>query len=318
MKETPMQPALDTRRITIFLIFAFGIAWATGLIIYLTGGLVESPALIETPILRLNLATVLMATTYMFAPALAVVATRLVTREGWGNAWLRPHFRQGWRIWAVAWVSPAILTIVGGAIYFSLFPQHFDAQMSALQSILDAQLSQLGEAGTELPFPLWVVALLQIVQAMVLAPLINSLFTFGEEWGWRGYLQPKLMGLGWRKAMIAMGIIWGVWHWPLLLMGYNYGVDYPGAPWLGPLVFLWFTFLVGTFLGWLAAKGRSVWPAVIAHAGINGIAVLPSLFVQGDPNLLLGPLPVGLIGSLGFFIVALWMFMTEPKHSEEW
>ena len=307
-----MQPStLDTRRITVFLLFAFGIAWAGALVIYLTGGLVDSMLLVDTPVFKLSLATVLMATVYMFAPALAHLFTRLFTKEGWADVWLRPHFRKSWKFWALAWVLPAVLTIVGGAVYFGLFRQHFDAQMSALQSILDAQTAQLGQE-IELPFPLWVLALLQVGQAIVLAPLINSFFTFGEEWGWRGYLQPKLMGLGWRKTMIAMGVIWGVWHWPVIFMGYEYGFEYPGAPWLGPIVFLWFTFVAGTFLGWLTIKGRSVWPAVIGHAAINGIAALPVLFAQGDPNPVLGPLPIGLIGSLGFSVVALWMFLKEP------
>ncbi len=308
-----MQPTLDTRRITLFLIFAFGLAWATALVIYLTGGLMDSPLLVDTPVFKLNVATVLMATTYMFAPALAVVATRLLTREGWGDAWLRPHFRQGWPYWLVAWVAPALLTILGGAIFFGLFPRFFDADMGALQSILDAQSAQLGQE-IVLPFPLWVLALVQVGQAIVIAPLINSLFTFGEEWGWRGYLQPKLMGLGWQRAMIVMGVIWGVWHWPVIFMGYEYGFDYPGAPWLGPLVFIWFTFILGTFLGWLAIKGRSVWPAVIGHAAVNGIAALPALFAQGEPNPILGPLPIGLIGSLGFSVVALWMFLKDPTE----
>lgn len=308
-----MQTVLDARRISVFLLFAFGIAWTTGLVIYLTGGLAESPLLIDLPVFKLPLATVLMATTYMFAPALAVVFTRLVTREGWQDAWLRPRFRRGWRFWAVAWVLPAILTILGGAIYFGLFPHHFNPELGQLQALLDAQMAQLGEEA-QLSIPLWTLVLVQIVQAILIAPLINSFFTFGEEWGWRGYLQPKLMGLGWRRAMIAMGIIWGVWHWPVIFMGYEYGFDYPGAPWLGPVVFLWFTFVAGTFLGWLTVKGRSVWPAVIGHAAINGIAALPVLFVQGEPNPLLGPLPIGLIGSLGFSAVAVWMFLKDPTE----
>ena len=72
-----MQPTLDTRRITVFLLFAFGIAWATGLVIYLTGGLADSLLLVDTAVFQLRLATVLMATVYMFAPALAHVFTRL-------------------------------------------------------------------------------------------------------------------------------------------------------------------------------------------------------------------------------------------------
>ncbi|MCB9136860.1 MAG: CPBP family intramembrane metalloprotease [Caldilineaceae bacterium] len=309
-----MNKSLDARRIAIYLLFAFGIAWATALVIWRTGGLTDSPLLLTAPF-PLSLATALMATTYMFAPALAVVLTRLVTREGWGNAWLRPRLRMGWPYWLAGWIGPGILTILGGALFFAIFPRFFDPQLGALQEILDAQTAQLGqEVALPISLPMLVVA--QTAQAMLIAPLLNSLFTFGEEWGWRGYLQPKLMtGLGWRRTMLLMGVIWGVWHWPLIFMGYEYGFDYPGAPWLGPLVFLWFTFVVGTFLGWLALKGKSVWPAVIGHAAINGIAALPALFVQGEPNPLLGPLPIGLIGSAGFAVVALWLFFRQDQHS---
>ncbi len=82
----------ELARVWIFLAFAFGIAWAPGLVIYLTGGLTKSPRLAG----NLTLALVLMSTTYMWSPALANIFTRLVTREGWGHIWLRPRLRQGW------------------------------------------------------------------------------------------------------------------------------------------------------------------------------------------------------------------------------
>jgi membrane protease YdiL (CAAX protease family) len=135
------------------------------------------------------------------------------------------------------------------------------------------------------------------------------LATFGEEFGWRAYLQPKLMPLGKRKAMLWMGLIWGVWHWPVILMGHNYGLDYPGAPYLGPLAMIWFTLILGILLGWLAFKADSVWPAVIGHGAINGIASLGLLFSQNEPNPLLGPAPVGVIGGIGFALVALLLWL---------
>ena len=55
--------------------------------------------------------------------------------------------------------------------------------------------------------------------------------------------------------MIAMGVIWGLWHAPVILMGYNYGTAYPGAPWAGVLMMCWMTFVTGTWFGWLALKG---------------------------------------------------------------
>jgi membrane protease YdiL (CAAX protease family) len=121
---------------------------------------------------------------------------------------------------------------------------------------------------------------------------------------------------GGRKAMLLIGLIWGVWHWPVILMGHNYGLAYPGAPFLGPLAMVWFTLILGIFLGWATLKGSSVWPAVIGHAAINGIASLGAIFVRGQPNPLLGPLPVGVIGGIGFAIVALLIFISPRGLSQ--
>ena len=53
-----MNQRVDTRRVGIFLGFAFGIAWATALVIFFTGGLTNSPQSMP----GLNLALVLLAT----------------------------------------------------------------------------------------------------------------------------------------------------------------------------------------------------------------------------------------------------------------
>ena len=280
---------LDGERVAAFLAFAFGIAWAVGAYIYATGGLAGSPPLVSgIPISR---ATVLLATGYMWAPAAANVLTRAVTGEGWDDLRLRPHLRSGWPYWVAAWLAPAALTLLGAALYFAVFPAHYDPTLSALRGILDA-------AGAPLPFGPWGLAALQVASAVVLAPAINSLFTFGEEFGWRAYLLPKLLPLGPRHAMVVLGVVWGVWHWPVIAMGYNYGLGYPGAPWLGMAAMVWFTFVVGTFLGWLTLCEGSVWPAVIGHAAVNGVGAIGMLFVRGSPNLLFGPGVTGVVVSL--------------------
>jgi uncharacterized protein len=297
-----MNTTIDMKRVWIFLGFAFGLAWVTGLVIYLTGGLAGSPVIPGTGI---PLAVVLLALPYMWAPAIAHILTRVVTRQGWANSGLRLNFKRGWKFWLIAWFGPGILTLLGAAVFFLIFPNHFDSGLTTIRE-------QLAAVGQPVPGNLWMFVLLQTVGAMLISPLVNSLFTFGEEFGWRGYLQPMLLPLGVRKAMIWMGVIWGVWHWPVILMGHNYGLEYPGAPFLGPLAMVWFTFVVGVFLGWATLRGGSVWPAVIGHAAVNGIAAIALLMITGTPNPLLGPAPTGLIGSIGFSLVALWL-MLSPR-----
>jgi membrane protease YdiL (CAAX protease family) len=197
-------------------------------------------------------------------------------------------------------------------IYFVLFPSYFDRSFSGMSKILAQAAQQTGKA---IPLSPQLFLAVQIIQAIVLAPIINSIATFGEEFGWRAYLLEKFMPLGGRKALLIMGVIWGIWHWPFIYMGYEYGFDYPGYPWLGPVVFLWFTFIIGTFLAWLTLKSRSIWPAVIAHAALNGMAPLALLLVKGQPNPLLGPATVGLIASIPFTILGLILFLRSEEFS---
>ena len=296
-----MNQRIDTRRLIIFLSIAFTIAWAAELVIYLTGGLTESQVLVpNTPI---TLALVLLIVPVMWAPALANILTRLLTHEGWGDTQLRPHFKQEWRYWVAAWFLPGVLSIMGMVIFFLLFPRHYDSHLGTLREMIAAAPSSSGLAELNI----WLLIGLQTLQALLLAPLLNSLATFGEEFGWRGYLQTKLLPLGERRALLLTGLIWGIWHWPIILMGHNYGLTYPGAPWLGLLGMLWFCLNLGVLLGWLTLKSRSVWPAVIGHAAINGSAGLGLLFAQGAPNPILGPSAVGVIGGLGFTAVAGWL-----------
>lgn len=301
-----MNTTLDTRRIWIFLALAFGVAWATALVIYLTGGLIDSPML--WPNLGISLAVALLAGPYMFAPAIANALTRWITKEGWVDNRLEFRFGASRGAWWLAWLLPPLLIFLGLAIYYLIFSGHYDPTLSTLTQALAQQEAATGETIGLSP---WTIVLIQLGQAFLLAPLLNGLSTFGEEFGWRAYLQPKLMPLGFRKAMLAMGLIWGLWHAPIIAMGHNYGLDYPGAPWSGILAMIWFSTIVGTLFGWLTLRGRSVWPAVIGHAMLNGFGATFLLFsVPGsDANPLLGPGPAGVLASLPFALLAAWLLM---------
>ncbi len=296
-----METKVDTRRTFLFLGLAFAIAWLTGLVIQLTGGLANGPRIGPVP-----LSLILLAVPYMCAPATANILTHLVTHEDWKDVGLRPHFRGGWPYWLMGWVLPGLLTIAGAIVFFLIFPQYFDPGLAQLQqSLLKSPVfSRISP---------WTVVAIEALAGILLSPILNSWATFGEEFGWRAYLLPKLLPLGWRKSMLLIGVIWGVWHWPVIFMGYEYGASYPGYPWLGPLLFIWITFCFGVLLAWLTLRAGSIWPAVIGHAAINGIAGLAALVVTGKPNPLLGPLPVGIIGSLGFAVIALAFFFSPGQ-----
>jgi len=280
-----------------FLILAFGIAWLAGLVIFLTGGLVSSPELIANT--GITLALVLLASVYMWGPAIAHILSRWITKEGWNIKWLKPNLKTDWRFWLVGWFAPGLLIILGTVLFFLILPGTFDPELGTLQ----AQLSAVGAAEVMINPSQIIIG--QTLVALLIAPALNLIATFGEEFGWRAYLLPKLLHLGKRKALVISALIWGIWHWPVIAMGHNYGLDYPGFPWLGLAATLWFSLSIGVFFGWLAIKAESVWPAVFAHGALNGMAAIGLLFVKPPYSMLLGPSPAGVFGVLPFTLVSL-------------
>lgn len=85
----------------------------------------------------------------------------------------------------------------------------------------------------------------------------------GEEWGWRGYLEPRLQPLGLLPMVLISGLIWGLWHLPVAFLG-----DREPLIWL-PAYVVDCT-LSGALLCWLRLRTRSIWPAVVGHAAISG------------------------------------------------
>jgi membrane protease YdiL (CAAX protease family) len=135
--------------------------------------------------------------------------------------------------------------------------------------------------------------LLGIVAVNVVVSIVLALVTFGEEFGWRGYLLPRLMPLGQNWAILLSGAIWAVWHLPLnLLYGANGGLQ--GFPF-----FLVWTVGWGAVLGWLRLRSQSVWPAAIMHSQVNVIPRLEGVLLAPsatDPVAVIGQVTVILIG----------------------
>ena len=133
---------------------------------------------------------------------------------------------------------------------------------------------------------------------------IGTLLAFGEEFGWRGYLLPKLLPLGEVKAALIVGLIWGPWHLPVLIVGLNY----PGQPIIAVLaVFL----LSATLLSFLhtrfyVASGYSLIAVALLHGSLNTFSDRLT-----DPEHLSGnPLIVSAGGVIASSLVAIGIFMT--------
>jgi membrane protease YdiL (CAAX protease family) len=290
--------SINRKRIWIFVAIAYGVSIPLYLVAFLGGRLSGS-----YPNLRA------MRIVLMFAPMIAHIATRLITREGWSNTFLRVDLRHGrWRYYLAAWFLPLAATIVGGAAYYLLFPGHFDPTMT------DYRASGVASIGSGME-P-WAFFMTQVGIAIVVPWTEALLLSFGEEFGWRAYLLPKLMALGPRKAVLLVGAIWGAWHWPSIYMGFNYGVGYRGAPVVGPLLFVLVLILESAFYAWVTLRSGSVWPAALAHGASNAANRLGPILFRGEPNPLVGPGTQGIIGSLGYALLALLIILSPQALAQ--
>ncbi|MBV9357152.1 MAG: CPBP family intramembrane metalloprotease, partial [Chloroflexi bacterium] len=100
------------------------------------------------------------------------------------------------------------------------------------------------------------------VQGVLVAPFLAIVLGFGEEYGWRGYLQSELLKLGRVRGVTLVGVIWGAWHWPIILMGFNY----PGHPLLGVVLMTLYTTGLAVVLGYAVLRSGSVLLVAYLHA----------------------------------------------------
>jgi membrane protease YdiL (CAAX protease family) len=97
--------------------------------------------------------------------------------------------------------------------------------------------------------------------------LLSTPIQFGEEFGWRGYLQPRLSEKSPVVGVVVSGLIWGLWHLPLNLRGYNF----PSQPILGTFVFTVNTIWLSVIFRWVRKRTGSIWGPCLAHAATNSI-----------------------------------------------
>lgn len=288
----------DLKRILIYILVTFGLTWAYCLLVVYP--LAKGESLSGVP----ALATQLLVAAAMFFPAIGVLLTRLITKEGFRNAWLKPNLKGNIKYYLLVWFGPGILTLLGAGLYFLVFPHNLDLTFSYFVATLEST----GAPMEELPIPIGLLMLVQCVQALLLAPALNFVTCFGEEWGWRGYLLPKMSEqFSTIPTLLITGIIWGLWHAPLTIIGHNYGLGYWGFPFTGIAMMCVFCIVMGVILSYVTLKTKSCIPAILGHGAINGIAAIGIYFTHDGGNPFVGPAPTGIIGIIPFAATAIAM-----------
>ena len=279
--------SITKKRLLIYLGLSFGMAWLIFFVFIFTGHTWtgSSPEMLSLVSLG------------MLAPAIAHVITRKVTNEGFRLTGEKSMMLgidlkgKKWIFFLLAMFLPVVYSTLGDVIVWMFCSEAFgEAEVSSFVVII---------------YPL----------IMVVSGVVLSFAAFGEEFGWRGYMMPKLIELvGMPKALIIGGIIWGLWHAPLTCVGHNFGMDYPGFPYVGIIVMCLFCTVLGTILMYVTVKTNSVWPAAFMHAVNNSSPSAMLLFTRQDVEV---PMWINTLSNIPLILIAILCFSLMMKKKEQ-
>lgn len=282
-----------------FLSLTFFLSWSLAGIYYLLGGRLNQPTAL--PVLLL----------YMWIPAIsAVIVQKFIFHEPLKD--LGIHFKVN-KWFMIAWLIPAIISILvfGVTLLFPgiKFTPGMEGMFEKYQNILKPdQIKAMKESLKTLPLhPFW----LALFQGLIAGATINALAAFGEELGWRGLLFVEAQKVAflrnfWKQSLF-IGAIWGIWHLPFIIQGYNY----PQHPLLGIFMMTLWTILLTPTMLFFRIKSGSVISSVLFHGTLNGTAGLAIILIKGGNDLTTGVM--GLPGIIALLLVNLLLYFYLQK-----
>lgn len=289
------------RPIVLFLLLAYGISWTVAGLAYLLGAHYGSGA-----------ATTLVGGGVMLGPAIAAILVRRfverlpltplglsLAKTNW--KWMGITAVAGGLFMPLGLLYNALLGRLTGSPLFGRTELSMDMLRAKLAALLDEQglaaaAGQLDALGN---IPVWSVLLLIVLGGMVSAFTVNVPFMFGEEFGWRGHLYHHTRRWPPVKAVLFTGVVWGLWHAPLIVQGHNY----PGYPLTGVLFMVLFTTVLAFPFHLVRQRTNSVWGPCVLHGMINSTAAGLFLFTDGG-HVMVASI-AGLSGLLSFVTVSL-------------
>lgn len=229
-------------------------------------------------------------------PAIAAAVLRGFGREGWVDGGFRraspPRYLRAWALGAALPLTAAAFAVLLGWGRVGLTWPDMASRIGAMGLAAPA-----GTPGPVLGF---------LLTTILVFPFLLGLFALAEEIGWRGYVLPRLLGLGRRDSLVVSGLLWAVWHVPYVLAG----GAYPGQPIVGLLLAVPFYTSLGIILGHLRLQSGSVFVTALAHGTLNATPVAVTVLVA-PTSAILG----GFTGPTGIAVAsaaAAWLLWRSP------
>ena len=278
-----------TSKTRLFLVLVFGISFMAAGIFYLSGGRLDRTE------------GLVFAVLYMFFPLIsALIVEKLIYKEKIKKP-LLISFRLNWWF-LVSWFLPPLI-ILGSLVISLLFPGiSWSPGMEGMferyeEMMTPEQIEEMRRSMEVLPLHPVVFSLLSGLLAGI---TVNAAAAFGEEIGWRGFLVRRFQNMNFIHASLLTGLIWGLWHAPMILMGHNY----PNYPVAGIFMMTIMTILFSPLFLYITIKTGSVIAASVMHGTLNATAGLSIMMITGGNDLM-----VGITGFAGFLSIILFTFL---------
>ncbi len=288
-------------RTTLFLILTFVITYLLAGIYKLSGGDITN-----------RIGFTVLGAIIMFMPSISVIIIKKFIHHEKIKEDLLISFKIN-KWFFIAWlIIPVIMFFsLGISLLFPdvIYSPEMSGFINRFESMLTpTQIEQMKNSLTTLPInPIW----LFLIQGMIAGVTINAIAAFGEELGWRGFLLKEFKEMTFFKAAIIIGFIWGIWHAPLILMGWNY----PQHPQIGVFMMTIFCILLTPLLLYISIKSKSVIAAAILHGTMNGTYSISLMLTDGGNDLTVGL--TGLSGFIALTIVLICLFIYDYFISKE-
>lgn len=232
---------------------------------------------------------------YMFFPLVTALVLQAIDKEKFNHTGL-VNFKIKWS-WLVAWLLP--VAMVGLCILVNGMMPGVELKYNTEQLI---NMGQVPEDQQELvreqmmKLPAWLMLVSTVFSGLIAGITVNAIAAFGEEYGWRNYLVGALREVKFCKAALFIGIVWGIWHFPLILMGHNY----PNEPRWGVLLMVVMSILMGVIELYFVLKSKSMVVAAILHGTVNAVSGVVIYFTLGGNDFV-----NGMPGLSGFIVMAI-------------
>ena len=292
---------MNTKKLIVFLLLVFLPMAIVGIVMHLSGastaGLSEDSSAID-PLVVIK--GIVLSAGAMFTPLLAVIFTQLIFKEPVLRN-LGISFKIN-RWWWLGWLlMPLIAFAVLGVTLL----------MPGAQWTPDSEMMQKVMQALPKGINIWVIMFIAVISGLLSGITTNAVFAFGEEIAWRGFLMKEFKGQKFLVAALWIGIIWGLWHAPLILNGHNY----PQHPVAGVFMMVPFCLLLTPMLMYFRQKGGSVIVPAIMHGTFNAVAGLSAFVVTPANDLLYGA--AGLAGFIVLLIMDVFLYLYDKYISKE-